>query len=153
MTVAPASAVTFRTRGYRETDESFLYSSFLKSQRDEDVFAGIGNTSYYQHLTAAFASMLATFETIVAHPESDEEEICGYILFKGPVLGALYVKKEPWRGQGVARLLFETALLHTVPTIRVMFPTSKGMKLAKVKGIYCARASHVEALALTARAA
>jgi hypothetical protein len=153
MTAAPASAVTFQVRLYRATDESFVYSSFLRSQRDEDAFAGVGNDIFFSTLKREMADMLATFNVFVAHPEGDEDEIAGYLLAHADVIGYLYVKREPWRQQGVARLLFDHASLTRRPSLRVMFPTSKGMRLARLKGIDVRPCRHVEALALTARAA
>lgn len=152
MTAAPAPA-DFRIRERLLTDEPFCYNSFLRTMRDEVPFAGIGNDAFYGTLSRAMDQMLASFRTLVAHPEGEEDEIAGYILARGNALGFLYVKREPWRRQGVARLLWEAAGLHKAETVQVLFPVARAMAVAVQNRLPVRPCSHVRAMALIAGAA
>jgi hypothetical protein len=153
VTAAPAPTISFLVRPDRETDRALIYSSFLHSMRDEDPFSGIGNDVFYETMKGACSAMLASFTTLIAHPEDDPDEIAGYLIFKADTIGFLYTKKDPWRRLGAARKLLEASRLSARATLRILFPTSKGMKLARLKGIEARACRHVEALALLARAA
>lgn len=153
MTASPVPAAPFRTRNVCSTDYAFLFSSFLRTMRDEPVAEHIGNDAFYGTWKRAFEDVLATFDVLVAHPVGDEDEIAGYIAWKARTLGFLYVKRDPWRRMGVARLLLDASgLSRQAGPVAVLFPTERGRRLAKLKGFDIAACSHLGALALTARA-
>jgi hypothetical protein len=152
MTAAAAPSVTFKTRPIRDGDKALVFNSFLKSMRDEDAFRGIGNGVFYSTMTVACESMLAHFTVLIAHPESDDEEMAGYLIYKADAIGFLYVRRDPWRRMGVSRTLLEASRLSARATLRVLFPTARGLKLARLKGIDVRPCLHIEAMALLARA-
>lgn len=136
------TAPRFLTRPARAADEAFLYSSFLRAFRESDQSEGIKNTEYFQTFKAQFGLVLRNFTVIVAHPEGEEDEIAGWIAFKGPVVAYVYTKKSPWRRTGVARVLWNAAGIGI--ECRALYASRWSLALAKQKGLKVSMASFVE---------
>lgn len=145
---APAPAVRFLTRPLRDSDHPFTYSAFLKSYRESDYTDGIPNTEFFEVHKQAWAAILARWTVLIAHPEGDEDEIAGFIAFKGRTVAWLYVKKTPWRRMGVARLLLEAAGFLPGRPLQALFGSSWAMSRARAAGYPVTLAPHVEAVRL-----
>lgn len=53
--------------------------------------------------------VMASFDTLVATPDGDEDEILGYLIHDGPSKVAMLYVKEAVRGRGLARALLDSA--------------------------------------------
>lgn len=150
--------VTFVTRPLRESDHPFTYANFLKPYRESDYTTGIPNGAFFDAHKPVWTTILALFDVLVAHPEGDEDEIAGFIAFKGNCIAWIYVKKTPWRRMGVARLLLEKAGFapsqntawadRTRTDIKAMFGSSWAMARARAAGYAVSLLPHVEAVRL-----
>jgi hypothetical protein len=155
--------VTFLTRPLRESDHAFTYANFLKSYRESDYTAGIPNTAFFEHHSQTWTTVLALFDVLVAHPEGDEDEIAGFVAFKGNCIAWIYVKKTPWRRMGVARMLLDAAGFkpsqntawadRTRTDIKAMFGSSWALGRARAAGYAISLLPHVEAVRLLLGAA
>lgn len=155
MTSPSTETVTFLIRPMRETDTAFLFSSFLKSFRESDFTDGIGNDSFYSTAKVEWARVLERFSVAVAHPEGNEDEIAGWLAWRGYAIGYVYVKHEPWRRMGVCRQLLTHAGFLTPegsprPSLLAiaLYGSSRMLHLARSKGMRVELAAHVEALRL-----
>lgn len=109
----------WKLRQSRDEDQSFIFSSWLKSYRNCSVAAGIPNTIYFdkQHATISRLLEKPTTLAIVACDPNDESTIYGYIIAEldasDMVLHWIYTKHS-FRGFGLAR-----ALVDEIATVKV----------------------------------
>lgn len=98
----------WQLRPGNKADESFYYSSWLKSFRDASLVSGISNTVYYSRFHDLIENLLNDPLTavVVACSPDDPEQIFGYcvatIADTGNVLHWVYIK-HPFRKFGIAR--------------------------------------------------
>lgn len=154
---APLPEVTFAIRPARETDEAFLFSSFLKSLRESDQCEGIPNGRFFEHFKVEFQRISESFTILVAHPEGEADEIAGWIAFDGDVVGWLYTK-HVWRRLGAARRLLEAANLSKPPIrdreglvatestvdLKALYASKWSLALAKLKGVRVSMLPHTK---------
>jgi hypothetical protein len=149
MTAAGApEPVRFLTRPLRESDHPCLYSDFLRSYRESDHTDGIPNTAFFEVHKQEWAAVLALFTVLVAHPETDDDEIAGWIAFKNRTVAWIYTKKVPWRGVGVARLLMDAAGFLPGRPLSALFASSWALRRARHAGYPVTMVSHGEATRL-----
>lgn len=88
----------------------FVFSSWLKSHRNEGDNKHMANDVYFARMQHRINSLLHRSATIVAHNPDDAGQIYGWMCFEGPppVIHYVYVK-YPFRRLGVARRLFAIA--------------------------------------------
>lgn len=146
--IAPQPGIRFLTRPLRATDHPFTYSAFLKSYRESDYTAGIPNDVFFDVHKQEWCSILGLFDVLVAHPEGDEDEIAGFIVFKGRTVAWIYTKKTPWRRMGVARQLLEAAGFLPGRPLQALFGSSWALSRARAAGYQVSLAPHVEAVRL-----
>lgn len=109
----------WKLRQARVEDQSFIFSSWLKSYRNYNVVAGIPNTTYFdkQHRLISRLLEKPTTLAIIACDPDDESTIYGYIIAEldtsGMVLHWVYTKHS-LRGFGVAK-----ALVDEIATVQV----------------------------------
>jgi GNAT superfamily N-acetyltransferase len=133
-------------RPLREADHAFTYSAFLRSYRESDHADGIPNTAFFDRYKLEWAAVLALFTVLIAHPESDDDEIAGFVAFKGRTIAWLYVKKHPWRGIGVGRLLMEAAGFAPGRPLWALYGASWALRHARAAGYPVAMVPHGEAV-------
>jgi hypothetical protein len=122
----------FRLREARASDHPFVYSAwirtaweahgalvmrFQKSEKPEDgtppraeyVRAACRKTVFCEGQHRLVERLIRECDLLVAHHHAVEDEIAGFICFERArkVVHAIYVKKDPWRKQGAARLLMQ----------------------------------------------
>lgn len=141
-------SVRFLTRPVRESDHPFVYNSFLEAYRESDHTDGIPNGLYYDVHKQEWSAVMALFTVLVAHPEGDEDEIAGWIAFKGRTVAWICTKKHPWRGIGVARLLLETAGFQEGAPIWALYGSSWALRRARAAGYPVSLVPHGEAVRL-----
>lgn len=133
-TASADDSVSFSVRPLRSGDEAFTYSSFLSWCRESEASAGIFDRNFYPVMKDQWASVLRTFDVLVAHPRGDEEEIAGYLAHKAGVIAFVYVKRSPWRQMGVATLLLREAGFDKGRPVAAMFASQRSLELARAKG-------------------
>lgn len=108
----PKEAVVVRK--FIETDEAFVYSTWLRNYKHSSYFAKRirphtffkGHWNVVNHLLAK-----PTVIVFIAHPKEDEETILGYLaceLADKPIVHFIFVK-DAFRNMGIATALFEHA--------------------------------------------
>ena len=110
------SAPPLRFRPARASDEPFIYSSWLRSYHEGGVAARfIERDVFMEGQKMLIARLLRDSATWVAHPEGDDETICGWLCGAeeyadvsetGAIVHYVYVK-SCYRGLGVMRGLLE----------------------------------------------
>jgi hypothetical protein len=106
-------------RAAEHTDVSFIFSSWLKSNRNSTQYRELQNPVYYaQHHVMVEGLMQSSAIIVAANPE-DHTQIYGYLCFERiegyPVVHFAYVK-DSFRNLGMLRLLLDEAKIdHTKP--------------------------------------
>lgn len=147
-TEASSDEVVFATRPMRPSDEALLFNSFLRDLHGSDYVRGIPDDLFYDVFKREWATVLASFTTLVAHPEGSEEEIAGYIVYRRNVVAGLYVKLKPWRGFGVARRLLAEAGFRKGERVWLMYGSSRALADARARGWNVAALAHAKAMRL-----
>ena len=145
---AAAEPLRIQTRPLRESDHPCIYSDFLRSYRESDHTDGIPNTPFFDVHKQEWAAVLAVFTVLVAHPESDDDEICGWIAFKHRTVAWVYVKKVPWRGTGIGRLLMTEAGFLPGRPLSALYASSWALRRARHAGYPVTMIAHGEAVRL-----
>ncbi len=143
-----SEAVRFAVRPMRASDHPRLYSDFLRSYRESDHTECIPNTPFFDVHKQEFAAVLALFTVLVAHPEGEDDEIAGWMAHKGRTVAWIYVKKVPWRGMGVCRLLMEEAGFLPGRPLAALYASSWALRRARHAGYPVTMCSHGEAMRL-----
>lgn len=102
-----------------DTDESFVFNSWLKSFKDSAMMTGVSSTIYFKEMHDVIKSIISDPNTsiIIACSNDDDETIFGYAV--GQAVGAalilhwVYVK-HTFRNFGIGRNL-EAAIKMGVP--------------------------------------
>lgn len=89
-------------------DIPFLFSSWLKSSRNEGANRHMGNDVYYAAMKPRVTDALRRGRIVVASTLDDAWQIVGWICFEPGAVHYVYVK-YPFRHLGVARRLFGIA--------------------------------------------
>lgn len=76
------SHIPFVLRKSTKDDESFIYSSFLKSFRDSYPIKFVPNSLYFKPQSDIIEFLLSTAECLVACFPEDPEQIIGWCLFQ-----------------------------------------------------------------------
>jgi hypothetical protein len=116
---------SFIIRAAKETDLSFIFSTWLRSfYHSADFTKDIDKEIYYQYHQEVIKRIFGRLPRIlVACDVQEPETIFGYIVAEGPVLHFAYVKR-PFRAAGLA-----TALLNALePPKFVSHLTKHGKK-------------------------
>jgi len=89
-----------------KADESFIYSSWLKSFRDAPAVSGVSNTVYFKCHHDLVEAILndPSVSTHIACAPDDDSQIFGYIVGSVGVCHWVYVK-HPLRTVGIAKEL------------------------------------------------
>lgn len=95
-------------RGPTPEDLNFIYSSWLKSQRNNLEFKEMSNEDYYDTTKRIINSLINRSSISVACSPDDPKHLYGYIVFEGDTVHFLYVKFT-YRKFGIARSLFAAA--------------------------------------------
>lgn len=117
-------------RAVRPSDESLVYSSWLKSYRDSPVMAGVPNTVYYKMVHELIERTLATATVLVACNQEDPEVIYGYIVYEPGTIHWTYVK-HPFRSFGIGKALENAALVGQEAPVAYTCRTRVGDALVK----------------------
>lgn len=113
MAQLPKEAVQIR-RYAPETDEAFIYSSWLNTYKHDSYFAKRikpyvffkGHRQILNHIL--FKPIV---KALIAHPKDEPDTITGYLIYERhekPVVHFVFVKKE-FQKLGIARTLFDAA--------------------------------------------
>lgn len=104
-------------RQYQPDDESFIFSSWLKSYRNTEDCARMTNDTYFSLYKAVVAKALQNSHTIMACNPSDPTQVYGYLCYKYeddiPVIQYVYVKFT-YRKLGIVRDLVQSV----IPTVK-----------------------------------
>ena len=99
-------------RPIKDSDKSFIYSSWLKSYRESDLAKHMVNSIYYDYHAKVIEAAMASSTIIIACNDQDEDQLYGYIVFQQiddvALVHYTYVK-FPYRKFGIGRQLFEFA--------------------------------------------
>jgi len=91
-------------------DESFIYSSWLKSYRNSDFGSLMSNATYFKFTQLIIERILSRASVVVACDEKDSQTILGYIVSEpsgsNQVVQYVYVK-EIYRNLGLAKHLLD----------------------------------------------
>ena len=138
----------FAIRAFRETDYPFVRSSFLEWLHETEHFRRMAYGPFKAFLGPILDSLLDSWEVLVCHPEGDEDEIAGWVLFsqEEQAIGFVYTKKDPWRKMGVARRLLEATGIPIDRQVRALFWSKRARLLARIKGIRIEPISYVDGL-------
>lgn len=117
-------------RSPRPEDESFLYSSWLRSYRDSPTMAGIPNTVYYKEMHECIESVLKRATVLVAANETDPDQILGYIVYEPGTIYWTYIK-HPFRGHGIGKALENAALVNQEAPVKYTCKTRTSDSLVK----------------------
>lgn len=117
-------------RNLRPSDESFVYSSWLRSYRDSPAMAGVPNTVYYAEVHDCIENVLKRATVLVAANEADSDQILGYVVYEPGVLYFTYVK-HPFRGNGIGKALENAALVNQTAPVKYTCMTRAANALAK----------------------
>jgi hypothetical protein len=102
-------------RQSNSADMPFIYSSWLKTYKFSSPFAKrIRSTIFFQkHHDLIEDAMNRGMEILVACPKEGDETIIGYMAFERSknAINFVYIK-DPFRGFGVAKFLYEEAQLE-----------------------------------------
>lgn len=134
MTADASSEVRFTVRPMRAEDEAFVSGGFIRWYRESDHTRGIRNTEFFRIFKEQWAAVLEHFTVLVAHAEGDENELAGFIAFRGHTVAAIYVKKDPWRKCGAARLLLAEAGFDKSRDVWLLYGEPRAMETARSKG-------------------
>lgn len=115
-------------RQFQPSDESFLFSSWLRSYRDSPVMAGVPNTVYYAKMHGAIERVLKSATVLVACAEDDPEQIFGYVVYAPGVIYFAYVKHS-LRGFKIGTALESAALVNQTAPIKYACRTRVGERL------------------------
>lgn len=97
-------------RDFKEEDMPFIFSTWLKSYKNESSFAQrIRNDTFFSwhHLIIENILKKPTTSITIAHVKDDPDVILGYMIGERPATIHYAFVKEPFRGFGVATQLFE----------------------------------------------
>ena len=104
------SDIPFRLRPIALEDESFIYSSWLKSYRNSDFGSLMNNDVYFKYTQLIIARILSRATITIACDEKDSQTILGYIVSEpsgaNQVVQYVYVK-EIYRNLGLAKHLLD----------------------------------------------
>lgn len=145
--------VRFLGRPVRDDDHPYLFQTFLREYRRSDHTGGIPNDEFYALFKQQWALVLQHFTVLVAHPETDENEIAGFIAYhienarsRYPIKTIAWIatKRTPWGKLGVAKMLMRAAGFATVDqagkfvpmtdTLWVLYGSSFLMQKARARG-------------------
>ncbi len=95
----------FRVRDYTPSDDSLIYSSWLKGYRHGNDWMAISDAkAYYKAQHDIIEMLLKTCSVKIAHHKDDKDSILGYSVSSGETLHWVFVKTL-YRGQGIAKAL------------------------------------------------
>jgi len=96
------------------SDKSFIYSSWLKTYKKASYFAKrIRNDVFFKehHKIIDYLFSKPTIAVLIACPKGDPDTITGYLVYEpNKVVHFIYIK-DAYRSMGIARVLFEKALI------------------------------------------
>ena len=98
-------------RGYRGTDEGFVYGSWLKHYWDI-VEHDMRKSIFMQYHHKVIEGILERGSVRVACSSVDDDQIIGYMVIEGSILHYVYVK-SPFRKSGVCKLLVKDVGLRS----------------------------------------
>ena len=141
LVTAAAIAIPAVELGFRASlpsDTPAINSAFLRGLRDSSYTHGLPSETFFACGRQAWEGIRADFQTTVAHPTSDQNEIAGYVVHAsnddGVAVAWIYVAK-PWRKLGVARALIERIGIKPGRKFAVLFATPQKLALARSKGL------------------
>lgn len=92
-------------RAFQEDDAPFIYSTWLRGLYfGNEWFRKIDKDSFFSKYRLVVKRLLETCNVQMACLEEDPEVLVGYVVYKGPQLHWVYVKKD-WRNNGIGRAL------------------------------------------------
>lgn len=81
-----------KIRDFKDKDESFIYNSFLKCNRNQNANKALSNDIYYKKYKAVVAFALKNYKIKIAcHPDF-EDQIYGYIIYGNQEIFFAYTK-------------------------------------------------------------
>jgi hypothetical protein len=110
-------------RPISDEDESFIYSSWLKSYRNSDFAKHITNDIYFEQHADIIKNLLAKSQVVVAVSKEDPNHIYGFAVVEQVVPGVYclhYVyTKYPFRKFGIAKEMVSSIIneLGTKPVL------------------------------------
>lgn len=111
--------MTFYTiRAVRPEDNSFLISSYLKSQRYIHPNQEMRDIDYFREFKPIAESMVESTEILIACNPEDEWQIFGWISYYTQPVAVNYIYvKFPYRKNGLAKDLFNLINPHKLPMV------------------------------------
>jgi len=112
-------------------DESFIYSSWLRSYRASKVNSAFSTDLYYERQTSIIDQILPRSSVIVACGSDDLDHIYGYLVFDKPhsyelKIHYIYVK-QAFRHMGIGRALLAKASDDVLKLTATHFPANEGV--------------------------
>lgn len=102
--------VHFRKR--HQDDDAFIYSTWLRGQRNEGANKHIGNSIYYANQADAIKPLIERSQAIVACNPTSHEQLYGFLVFD--TLEDIHIAhylhiKEPFRNLGIGKKMLKLA--------------------------------------------
>ena len=88
-------------------DESFIYSSWLRSYRSSPIVTHMNNDVYYDNHKLVIKKLLEISDVMIACNPEDPDQIYGFICYEPGIIHYLYVK-YPFRKMGLAKYLLSS---------------------------------------------
>ena len=100
-----------KIRSIRESDEAFIFHSWLTGFRGSDAMEGVRKSTYFPNQHEVIETLLKRSDVRVACNIEEEDHVYGYMVFEDDllrdhILHWIYVK-APFRGLGIGQMLFE----------------------------------------------
>jgi len=105
-----------KLRPMMEEDESFIYSSWLKSYRSSPAATYLDNDTYYNNHKKIVEKLLSKANVTVLCSIEDSSQIYGFICHEGNTAHYLYIK-YPFRKMGLAKYIFNSIFSDTTIVI------------------------------------
>lgn len=100
-------------RDFKKEDEAFIYSSWLKSFRDEPTFRKMPNEHFFTLHRKIVEGLIATAKIKLLVMEEDKDHLLGFICFDNSkafdILHFMYIKTS-FRKLKLSRVLLDEAL-------------------------------------------
>ncbi len=115
-------------RELEKDDESFIYSSWLRSYRSSPISTHMINDIYFDNHKKIIEELLSKANVIIACNPEDPSQIYGFICYEDTTVHYLYVK-YPFRKMGLGRYLFDSVCSDATLTIITHYNSNVKSKL------------------------
>lgn len=107
-----------KLRQAKESDKAFIYSTMLRGlYYGCEYFGQINKQTFFQNYAKVVDKLLDVADVNVVCLSEDEDTLVGFAITRPNIVDYVFVK-QPWRKQGVAKMLVATAPQYATHTTK-----------------------------------